>query len=376
MAHDVMGIINLTENEEKIQDLVINRPIAAIPFGGRYRVIDFTISNMVNSGIRKVAIFTRNKFRSLQDHLGSGKYWSLDRKRDGLFMLHPMVDYTNTVRRYGDLQTFKDNLGFVQHSRQEYVMICRSYNLMNLDLQLAIDYHRETNADVTIIGKRLKDSRESSQYIGLDSLEVDQNGYVKGVGVNFGAKKDVMLSMETYILKRDLLVEIITDAYERGQRAFLKQAVFDYMDNLKVNVYQYDGPSHFINSISNYYQASMDMLDRTAFNTLFEGFGRIYTKIKDEPSSLYSPTSCVTNSIVANGCMIEGTVENSILFRGVHIKRGAIVRNSIVMQESTIGETAHLNYVITDKQVAIADKKILMGDGGVPFVIKKGQMVK
>lgn len=376
MAHDVMGIINLTENEEKIQDLVTHRPIAAIPFGGRYRVIDFTISNMVNSGIRKVAIFTRNKFRSLQDHLGSGKYWSLDRKRDGLFMLHPMVDYTNTVRRYGDLQTFKDNLGFIQHSRQGYIMICRSYNLMNFDLQLAIDYHRESNADVTIIGKRLKDARESSQYIGLDSLEVDQNGYVKGVGVNFGAKKDVMLSMEMYILKRDLLVEIITDAYERGQRAFLKQAVFDYMDNLKVNVYEYDGPSHFINSISNYYQANMDMLDRMAFNALFDGFGRIYTKIKDEPSSLYSLTSCVTNSIVANGCMIEGTVENSILFRGVHIKKGAIVRNSIVMQETTIGETAHLNYVIADKQVAIADKKILMGDGGVPFVIKKGQMVK
>ncbi len=376
MANNVMGIINLTENEEKLQDLTIHRPIAALPFASRYRVIDFVISNMVNSGIQRVAIFTKNKFRSLQDHLGPGKYWNLDRKRDGLYMLHPMIDYSNTVRRYGDLQTFKDNLDFLRLSRQKYVIISRSYVINNINLKSAIKFHKKSGADITIIGKPIESGQVASQYIGLDRLEVDENNNVTGVGLNFGSKNSFTLSLEMYIMRKDLLVEIITDAYTKGQQSFLKQAVFDYMSDLKVNAYTYDQPAYFINSISNYYKANMDLLNRDSFKALFKEPNRIYTKIKDEPSTMYGSTSCVTNSIVANGCIIEGTVENSIVFRGVHVHKGAIVRNSIIMQTTEIGETAHLNYVITDKTVKIAEKKVLMGDGGVPFVIKKGVQIK
>ncbi|PID80261.1 MAG: glucose-1-phosphate adenylyltransferase subunit GlgD [Clostridiales bacterium] len=376
MTQDVIGIINLAENEEKIQDLTANRPIAAIPFGGRYRVVDFTISNMVNSGIRKVAIFTKSKFRSLQDHLGPGKYWNLDRKRDGLYMLHPMTDYTNSVKLYGDLQTFKDNLDFLVSSRQKYVLICRSYVLANIDLKPIVEFHKKSKADITIIGKPIENGQAASQYIGLDRLELDDCGNVTGVGLNFGSQDDFKLSLEMYLLKKELLIEIITEAYSMGKNSFLKQAVFDYMNKLKVNMYPYQGPTYFINSIFNYYKASMDLLHRETFKALFDGYGRIYTKIKDEPSTMYGSTSCVTNSIVANGCRIEGTVENSIVFRGVHVAKGAIVRNSIIMQNTEIDQTAHLNYVITDKGVKIAEKKILMGDGGVPFVIKKGVHIK
>ncbi len=376
MANNVMGIINLTENEEKLQDLTIHRPIAALPFASRYRVIDFIISNMVNSGIRRVAIFTKNKFRSLQDHLGPGKYWNLDRKRDGLYMVHPMIDYRNTVRRYGDLQTFKDNLDFLRLSPQKYVFISRSYVINNVNLKRAFKFHKKSGADITIIGKPIKNGQVASQYIGLDRLELDQDNNVTGVGLNFGSNNSFTLSLEMYIMKRELLIDIITEAYAKGQQSFLKQAVFDYMSDLNVNAYTYDQPAYFINTISNYYKANMDLLNRDSFNALFKDQNRIYTKIKDEPSTMYGSTSCVTNSIIANGCIIEGTVENSILFRGVHVHKGAIVRNSIIMQTTDIGETAHLNYVITDKTVSIAEKKVLMGDGGVPFVIKKGVKIK
>ncbi len=376
MANNVMGIINLTENEEKLQDLTIHRPIAALPFASRYRVIDFIISNMVNSGIRRVAIFTKNKFRSLQDHLGPGKYWNLDRKRDGLYMVHPMIDYSNTVRRYGDLQTFKDNLDFLRLSPQKYVLISRSYVINNVNLKRAFKFHKKSGADITIIGKPINNGQVASQYIGLDRLELDQDNNVTGVGLNFGSNDSFTLSLEMYIMKRELLVDIITEAYAKGQQSFLKQAVFDYMSDLKVNAFTYDQPAYFINTISNYYKANMDLLNRDSFKALFKEQNRIYTKIKDEPSTMYGATSCVTNSIIANGCIIEGTVENSILFRGVHVKKGAIVRNSIIMQTTDIGETAHLNYVITDKTVSIAEKKVLMGDGGVPFIIKKGVKIK
>lgn len=375
MSKDLMGIINLSENEEKIQDLALQRPIAAIPFGGRYRIIDFAVSNMVNSGIQRVAIFTKHKFRSLQDHLGPGKYWSLDRKRDGLFMLHPMVDYTSMVRRYGDIENFKNNLGFIKESKQEYVLITRSYMLANIDFTPALEDHKATGADITMICKPISNGQSMSQYIGLDVLEIDEKNGVKSVGINFGAKNEYCLSMEMYIMKRDLLVEIITDAYQSGNTDFLKQAVLAKMPSLKVNAFHYSGPALCINSINNYYKANMDLLDGRLYKQLFTGSGPIYTKIKDEPSAFYTPTSCVTNSIIANGCIIEGTVENSILFRGVHVKKGAIVRNAIIMQDSVIGETAHLNYVIADKNVVVGDRKILMGDGGVPFVIKKEQVI-
>ncbi len=375
MSKDLMGIINLSENEEKIQDLTFNRPIAAIPFGGRYRVIDFAVSNMVNSGIQRVAIFTRHKFRSLQDHLGPGKYWSLDRKRDGLFMLHPMVDYSSSIRRYGDIENFKDNLGFIRESKQEYVLITRSYMVVNIDFTPALEAHKATGADITMICKHIVDGQNASQYIGLDVLEVDQNMAVKGVGINFGAKEDYCLSLEMYILKKELLIDIITNAYQSGSTDFLKQAVLAQFSRLKVNAFPYTGPAQCINSINNYYKANMDLLNRQTYQSVFTGHGLIYTKIKDEPSTFYSPTSQVTNSIIANGCFIEGTVENSILFRGVHVKKGAVVRNAIIMQDSVIGESAHLNYVIADKNVTVGDRKILMGDGGVPFVIKKEQRV-
>lgn len=375
MSKDLMGIINLSENEEKIQDLTLNRPIAAIPFGGRYRVIDFTVSNMVNSGIQRVAIFTRHKFRSLQDHLGPGKYWSLDRKRDGLFMLHPMVDYSSSVRRYGDIENFKDNLGFIRESKQEYVLITRSYMIANIDFTPALEAHKATGADVTMICKHITDGQSASQYIGLDVLEVDDLMGVKGVGINFGAKKEYCLSMEMYIMKKSLLIDIITNAYQSGSTDFLKQAVLARFSEMKVNAFPYSGPALCINSINSYYKANMDLLSRQMYQQVFNGHGLIYTKIKDEPSTFYAPTSSVVNSIVANGCIIEGTVENSILFRGVHVKKGAIVRNAIIMQDSVIGETAHLNYVIADKNVIVGDKKLLMGDGGVPFVIKKEQRV-
>lgn len=375
MSKDLMGIINLSENEEKIQDLTLNRPIAAIPFGGRYRIIDFAVSNMVNSGIQRVAIFTRHKFRSLQDHLGPGKYWSLDRKRDGLFMLHPMVDYTSSVRRYGDIENFKDNLGFIRESKQEYVLISRSYMIANIDFTPALEAHKATGADITMICKHITDGQSASQYIGLDVLEVDEKMGVKGVGINFGAKNDYCLSMEMYILRKSLLIEIITNAYQSGSTDFLKQAVLAYFSKLKVNAFPYSGPALCINSINNYYKANMDLLNRQMYQQIFTGHGLIYTKIKDEPSTFYAPNSKVVNSIVANGCIIEGTVENSILFRGVHVKKGAIVRNAIVMQDGIVGEDAHLNYVIADKSVVVGDRKVLMGDGGVPFVIKKEQKV-
>ena len=372
---EFMGIINLSESDDFLKELTQHRPVAAIPFGGRYRVIDFQLSNMVNSGIEMVSIFTKSKFRSLQDHIGPGKSWDLSRKRDGLFMLHPMINYNEPVIRYGDMEIFKNNVGFINRSRQKYVVLSKSYMLTNINYRKAFEFHKESGVDITMISKHIEKGSHNPAYMGLDMLNCDGQGNIKSIGRNFGKIDDFSLSLETYIMKKDLLVDIIIDAYEQGNSDYLKEAIMKKMGGLKVNSYAHKGVVFCINNINNYFNASMSLLDKTIFDDLFKRNGKINTKVKDEPSTIYKNTSCVTNSLLANGSIIEGTVENSIIFRGVHIKKGAIIRNSIIMQGSIIGETANLNYVIADKNVTIQDKKSLMGDAHALFVIKKNQII-
>lgn len=375
MVNEAMGIINLSEADDLLKELTNHRPIAAIPFGGRYRVIDFQLSNMVNSGIEMVSIFTKDKFRSLQDHIGPGKSWNLDRKRDGLFMLHPMINYNEPVIRYGDMETFKNNVGFIRRSRQKYVVISKSYMITNINYTTAFEFHKESGADITMVCKQIEKGKDNPEFLGLEMLSCDKQGNLKSIGRNFGKIDEFCLSLEMYIMKKDLLVDIIVDAYERGDSDYLKEAIMKRISELKVNVYEHKGEVFCINNIENYFKASMDLLDRMVYEDLFKSHGKIHTKVKDEPSTIYKNTSCVTSSLLANGSIIEGKVENSIIFRDVHIKKGAIVRNSIIMQGSVIGETANLNYVIADKNVTIKDKKTLMGDAKAPFVIKKNQII-
>jgi glucose-1-phosphate adenylyltransferase len=307
--------------------------------------------------------------------MGPGKSWNLDRKRDGLFMLHPMIDYNEPVIRYGDIQTFKNNANFIKRSRQEYVILSKSYMVTNINYKKAFEFHKESGSDITMICKSVSDAKSNPQFLGLDILNCDLNGGVKSIGKNFGKVDEFCLSLEMYIMKKDLLVDIIIDSYEKGDSDFLKEAFMKVIPDLKVNAFRHEGQVFCINSIDSYFKSSMKLLDRSIFNDIFKANGKIQTKIKDEPSTLYKDTSCVTSSVLANGSIIEGTVENSIIFRGVHIKKGSIVRNSIIMQGCVIGETANLNYVITDKNVTISDKKTLMGDENAPYVIKKNQII-
>lgn len=373
--NEFMGIINLSETDDLLKELTYYRPTAAIPFGGRYRVIDFQLSNMVNSGIEMVSIFTKGKFRSLQDHIGPGKSWDLSRKRDGLYMLHPMINYNEPVIRYGDMELFKANVGFIKRSRQKYVILSKSYMITNINYTTAFKFHKESGADITIISKHVKNGSSDPKFLGLDLLNCDDRGNVRSIGRNFGKIDDFNLSLEMYIMKKDLLIDIIVDSCEKGDSNYLKEAVMKKIPELQVNTFEHKGETFCINNIDNYFKASMSLLNREVFDDLFKRNGKIHTKVKDEPSTIYKDTSCVSNSLLANGSIIEGTVENSIIFRGVHVEKGAIIRNSIIMQDSVIGGTANLNYVIADKDVVVSARKTLIGDPNALFIIKKNQAI-
>jgi len=368
-----MGIINLSESTELIKELTLNRSIGAIPFAGRYRVIDFALSNMVNSDINNVSIFTQGKTRSLMDHLGSGQPWDLNRKRDGLFIFHPDVSSYDIVQKKGDIEMFKEQLDYMKKSKQEYILMSRSYMVCNIDYRSVVDFHEKTDADITIVYKSMNNSVR--RFVNCDTLTMNHEDEVMSIGKNLGKEKYYNVSMEMYLMKKDLLIQIIEDAIHTGDGDYLKQCIFNRMRSLKVMGYRYYGYLSCINSLSNYYTASREMLDVNVYRSLFSGERLIYTKIKDEAPAKYTNTSAVVNSIIGSGSIIEGTVENSIIARGVNIAKGAIVRNSIVMQNANINETSNLNYMIIDKNVTISKKKMLFGDINHPYVVKKNAIL-
>ncbi len=371
--NDVLGIINLSESEESIKDLTLNRNLAAIPILGRYRVIDFALSNMVNSGLTNVAVFTYGKARSLIQHLGSGKHWGLDRKKDGLFVFYPEVASEDNIRRNGDINNFKNHLDYLKVSAQPYVIMSRSYMICNIDYTDLVKQHKKSGADITIAYKKMDNS--IGRFVECDTLFLDEENNVVSIGQNLGRDRYYNVSMEMYVIKRELLIRMIEDSVQRGDARFLKEAIFNRIGTLDIKGYRFHGYLSCVNSIQNYFETNMDLLNVNTSKDLFSTNGRIYTKVMDAHSVQYLDDSYVVNSLVANGTIIEGTVENSVICRDVHIKKGSIIRNSVVLPNVTINETTNLNYVILDKNVVITEKKMLFGDVGNLFVIKKNMIL-
>ncbi len=375
MMNNVMGIINISEIEEGIRELTYHRPVATIPIAGRYRIIDFTLSNMVNSGIESVSIFTQGKSRSLMEHLGTGKDWDLNRKIGGLFVLNPITDLYNAEMMRGDIKTFKDNLDHIEKSKHEYVLAMKSYMICNIDYEEVIAFHKESKADVTVVYKKIESKEENERFLYCNTLNKNKEGKIISFGTNLGEDGPTNISMEMYIMKKSIFIEAIKKCISTGSCYFMKDAIYNHMKNLNVNGYEFNGYVSCINSIENYYKTSMDLLNVEICQELFYNHGYIYTKVKDEPPTKYEESALVKNSFIANGCIIEGRVENSIIGRGVKIKKGVVVKDSIIMQKSIIEESTALKHVILDKNVHISKGKILCGDEKQPLVLKKNLQV-
>lgn len=364
-----LGIINLSENDLEMGVLCQSRPVAMLPFAGRYRIIDFTLSNMVNSGISGIGVYTGNKVRSVMDHLGSGGPWDLDRKINGLYTFTPTYSYDSIHQKPGDISLFYRNNAFIEKARQDYLFFSKSFIVANIDLRAAFDAFVESEADICVIYKKVYDPR--NRYLGLDKIHFDENGKFQSIGTNLGMEDTFNLSLEMYFLKKSVYFEVFNDAIEKGNANYLKQAVLSHINQLKVMTYPFEGEILAINNIKNYLSANMATLERHVSEVIFNKARPIYTKVKDEPSTFYKSHAKVKNAFVANGCEIDGFVENSIIFRGVKIGKGSIVRNSIIMQKTEIGENAHLNYVILDKRLTIQSNVTLIGDPSSPFISGK-----
>lgn len=365
----VMGIINLQEDENMLQEIAAKRPLGAVPFAGRYRLIDFSLSSMVNSGIKNVGILLPNKSRAILDHLRSGKDWDLARKHDGLFYLP--TSEAEIAGRTGDIQSFYRHLDFIEHSSQRYVLVSGSQLVYNMNFENALRFHQNTSADITIIYH----IPEADVADGGTVLQTTENGLVSDLAIHPKVAAGAKASLGVYLMDKRILIDLVKGCFARGGTDFLIDALMKLGGRYSLYGYQHEGFVAKINSVTGYYNASMDILRPEVWRQLFLNNGLIYTKVKDEAPVKYKRDAKIINSVIANGCVIEGTVENSIIFRGVKIEKGVHVKNSIIMQKCELEEDVLLENVICDKNVVITKGKWLKGAPNYPVVVEKGIVI-
>ena len=370
--NNVMAIINNALDESFLDKLTGHRSLASVPFGARYRLIDFPLSNMVNSGITNVGLLLQTKYRSLMDHIGFGKAWDLDRKRNGLFILPPAHIYQANRAYKGDLQNFASNIDYIKRSNQEYVIIASPSVVANIDYRDAVKYHVENDNDITIIYRELDVFRRDTTYTVINT---DDNDRIIDMKVDPKKNFYKKISLQRYIMKKELLLDIIDECISKGEWDFVKNAIIGNLDNLKVYGYPFRSYAAVINSINGYYKSNLELLKANVWQDLFLKNGPIYTKPKDEAPTAYKNGVNARNILAANGCSIKGEVRNSVLFRGVKVHPGAVIKNSVIMQKSEIGENAHLENVILDKGVQITAEKSIKGDTNLPMIIAKNTIV-
>ena len=374
MIDNAFGLIVSDERTTRLKDLTLSRSTAAVPFGGRYRIIDFILSDMVNAGLTSVGLITEKNYHSLMDHLGSGKEWDLHRKRDGLFILPPFMTKANAGVFRGAVDAIRSVIGYVRRTAEDYVILSWPRVVMNVDLVPMMEQHIATGADVTILYAEDGALQPEEQSQDL-RLIMDEKGRVTDMELDAYRPRSVNRSCDVMILRKELLEYLVEEAFARGEYDFHRDILLKKYRTLNIMGYKYEGFLARVESIESYFTGNMALLNPDVQADLFNPRHPIYTKVKDEVAARYSVSAQVKNSLVADGCVIEGQVENSVLFRGVHVKPGARVFNSIIMQGAEIDENVLLDHVILDKGVKILPGRTLQGYDSFPIVIRKNQTV-
>lgn len=371
---NTMGLILSGWKKPELKDLSYIRSVSAIPFGGKYRAIDFILSNMVNSGIKNVGILTQYSFRSLMDHLGSGKEWDLDRRYDGLFIFPPSLSEDEIGWYRGSADAMYNNLSFLKRSNEEYVVISQGNSIFKMQLDKMLEYHLSVKADITMAYRKMYDyAPEDLSRLGI--IKIDENNRIIDLQEKPLHPQSDLGSIGVYMIKRTLLISLLEECIAHGEYDLVKDIIIKKLQKLGIYGYEFNGYWRNISSVQTYYRCSMDMLNPEIREALFLKEGKIYTKVKDEAPAKYNEEAEVRNSIIADGCFIEGVVENSVLFRGVTVAKGAVVKNSIVMQGSRIEQGATIENVIFDKDVVMTKGKYLKGESDYPFVVGKNSVV-
>lgn len=369
--NNIMSVVFASDNETKLNELTIHRTTASLPFGGRYRFIDFTLSNLVNSQITTIGIITRSNYSSLMDHIRMGRDWDLNRKNSGIAVFPPFVSNTSRSMFKGKVEALYGILDYIEKAGEEYVIITNSNIAANIDFDSVYDFHFNNRSDITMLTYSAK-ANSSKKVL----VEKEEDGRVIGMKITSNASEfEQEIGLNIYLMHKKLLIDLLTDSYERGNNDFERNILQQNIENLKIYAYKVSGYAAVIDDVRSYYAESMAILDPKIRSDLFYSNGKIFTKVKDSVPTRYLDGAVVANSLIADGCVIDGKVENSILFRGVIVGHGAEIKDSIIMENGMIMRNAKVNYTITDKDVTITENKTIGGSSTYPVVIVKNKTV-
>lgn len=370
IGKDIAGIIYSSDYDNCLTELTAIRTMGSVPFGGRYRLVDFVLSSMVDSGISKVAVAMSNNYRSLMDHIGNGRPWDLARKREGLFLLPPYN--LSGVGAYGSkMAMLRGADDFLNHTQEEYILVTDCNVVCNLDVEKLAAFHAKSGADITL-------AYTSGKLPALPDtavLTLDGDARVTDLEIAPKETEEGAFAVNVMLLKKSLLLRLIYDASSHGWKDFDRDILMRSLGELKVFGYRIPGFCRVIDSLQSFYDIHMSLLDKVQRDALFCEERPVFTRVRDDMPTVYGIGSSVRNSLIADGCTIEGVVENSVLSRGVRVEKGAVVKNCVLMQETFISSGASANCVITDKNVVLRPGKHLSGAEDYPLFISKGKVI-
>lgn len=368
----LMGMIKSAFDTSPYGALLDSRPDYMLPFGARYRVIDIMLSNFSAHGVSKVLLHGGQNIRSTLDHVGNGRHWEMDKRTDGLVITSPSEDELRSMNRR--ISSYYNSLTFFNQSSKTDIYIANPMVLSKVNITESYDKFKENDYDVMFMYRKQEDP--TGRYLNARKIIFDENGEIVNIGLNLGTEEDFNLFMDHIIIKKEVFSNIITDAYEKDSAVTLSQSVLNNKEKLKIGTYEVKSHVEYIRDLNSFYTANLNLLDQGIYTDLFLMGAGILTKNKDEPSTLYERGSEVTNCVVANGCIIEGQVKDSVLFRGVRVGKNAIVKNSVIFQGTVIEDGAIVVNSVVDKYATIKENVFVQGTTNNPYVVKKNQVLE
>jgi glucose-1-phosphate adenylyltransferase len=368
------GLIFSNIHDETIPELTQMRTMASVPFGCRYRLIDFPLSNLVNAGVSKVGIITKNNYQSLMDHLGSGAEWDLSRKNANFYILPPFaLGITNVYR--GNLDALSNAVRFLESTKPDYVVMCDTTVICNIDYERVLRSHIESGADVTVIANKELTAYEADSNDLMLKVDSDYMAVDLAIGQHLG--EGTLVGMGMFIMERNFLISIINNYVSRGRYSFEKDFLLSRFTegDIKINVHEFGGVVLRNHNIVSYFKNNFKVMKEEVRDDIFNRNHPIYTKVRDEAPSFYAETSRISDCLIADGCTVSGKVEGSVIFRDVTIDEGASIKNSVIMQGTTIGKGAKIENAIIDKDVTVTPGAVLIGGSSSPVIVHKGDTI-
>ena len=370
--YKAFGIVNSSSKNIRVEGLEDYRPIGAFSFLGRYRVIDFPISNLSNSDIDRIQIYVQEKPRTLVSHIGTGRQYNINSKSGRLQILFSDTAKRNDIYNT-DIAAYYENLECIEAMHHEYVVITPDYMVYSADFSTLIAQHIDSGADITLLYHSVDNAKEA--YLNCNILNLNKQRGVLSIEPNHGNAKNRNIFMDTYIMKKDLLVDLIKKARATSSAFTLTDIINELHNDLDVRGISHRGFFASITDFQSYYDANMDLINIKTAQTLFDSEWPIYTRTNDSCPTHYYGTAEIRNSVVSNGCQVEGTIENSILGRGCIIHKGAVIKNSVVLAGAEIGEGVHVENQVVDKLAKILHVKEVVSDPALPGYIKRGDII-